>query len=92
MQPEAIAARFIAAHHRRGGGEPEALFRLSDFVGQPLEVARRNIAFARLLAMPGGEAELPGAFTEFKGQIQDGLGFVILSSVGRCRLHKLPPS
>jgi hypothetical protein len=57
-------------------------------------VTRRDTPFAWLLPMARGETELPGLFTQFKGEKQHRLSCVhcgILLVAGRCGHHGLSP-
>jgi len=52
MDPEGIAAGFVATHHRRGGREPEAPPRPRDFRFQCLQRPGRNLPDPRDLPRP----------------------------------------
>jgi hypothetical protein len=67
MQPEAFAARLVAADHRRGGAQTKARFGMSHCVEQAFEITCRHGAFAWLWPMTRAEAELPGICTQPKG-------------------------
>src|SRR5262249_12058 len=92
MQPEGFTGRFIATHHWGGFRETKASFGLGHLVEQARLVTRWDTPFARLLPMARGETELPGLFTQFKGEKQHRLSWVHcgrMLAVGRCGRHGL---
>ena len=66
MEPEAFAPRFMATDDGGRVRQTHTAFGLGDFVKHTLLLTCGHGALARLLPMPGGEAELPGFLTEFK--------------------------
>src|SRR6267143_958566 len=87
MQPEALSPRFIATSYGCRLRQTQAAFGLGDFVKDAILMPCGHGALARLLTMPGGEAELPGFFTQFKAHKQRRLGCVTILFVGRCGGH-----
>jgi len=70
MDPEGIAAGFVATHHRRGGREPEAPPRPRDFRFQCLQRPGRNLPDPRDLPTPRGDGEGPAALAQFERQVE----------------------
>src|SRR5215472_13905043 len=91
MEPEAFATGFIATDHRRGFRETEATFGLGNFVEHVLWLPCGHGALTRLLTRPGGEAELPSFFTQFKGHKQDTCCRALLHIASRWGGHGLSP-
>jgi hypothetical protein len=91
MQPEAFAPHFIATHHRGAFRQTQTAFGLGDFVEHTLLLPCGHGALARLLPMPGGAAELPRFFTEFKSYKQSVRCCALLPVASRWGGHRLSP-
>src|SRR2546430_2483082 len=91
MEPKALAARFIATHHRRRFRETQAGCGLGYFIEQALCVTCCHGAFAWVVTMARGATELPRFFTQLEGHKQSRLRCAIMRVVGRCGHHGFAP-
>ncbi len=82
VQPEAVAAGFVAAQHRRRGGQAEPLLGQRELLFERGRGARSDLALARGLAEADGEAQLPFLVAQLEGQVQ-GRSRAIIFGVGR---------
>jgi hypothetical protein len=81
MEPEAVAAGFIAGDHRGVDGQAEPLFGPLDLEADPDEAAGGQRAEPGLLAGARGEGQLPGAPAQLEGQVEHRSGRC--GSIGR---------
>jgi hypothetical protein len=91
VQPEPFATCSIATDYGGRFRQTQAAFGLGDFVEHTFLMSRGHGALARLLPMPGGEAKLPGFFTQFKGHKQGPLCLALLHIASRWGGHGLSP-
>jgi hypothetical protein len=70
MQPESVAARFVATLHRCTLGQAEALLGPCDLLFKCCQVARRDLAPARFLTQSDREAQRPVLFAQLEGQVE----------------------
>src|SRR5262245_59335547 len=69
MQPEAVAASFVAGADRGVGRQPEACLGLGDLGVEPVEVAGQHAPVAGLLGGLGGTGQQPLVLAEFQGDV-----------------------
>jgi len=69
MQPEPVAAGFVAAAHGRGGRQAEVRLRSRDLGLERLQCSRAYLAAQRRLIHSGGHRQHPLGVAEFEGEI-----------------------
>jgi hypothetical protein len=91
MEPKPFSTCFVTTDYRSRFRETEAALGLGNFLEYAFLIPCRYGALARLVAMAGGEAKLPGFLTQFKGYKQGHISYVTIRIVGYCGGHKLCP-
>ena len=81
----------ITTDHRCACRQTKAAVGLGDCLEYVPLGAGRDSALTRLVTRPRGAAQLPGVFTQCKGQTQATLGCGTIRLVGRCRGQGLSP-
>src|SRR5262249_50608351 len=84
--PEAVAAGLVAGVDRGVRRQPEAGLGLGNFLGQPVEVAGRHRAEARLLGGRRGARQQPLVLAQLQGDVQGLRGGHGSASVIRLRM------
>ena len=82
VQPEAVPAGFVAAHHRCSSGQAEPLLGQRDLLLERGRVASGDLALPRGLAEADREAQLPVLVAQLEGQVEGRL-WVTLCGVDR---------
>jgi hypothetical protein len=91
VEPEPIAAGFVAGKESDGAVEMEATAGRVDLPNEGVKIAGRDGAQSGLLAETRAEGQFPGAVGQLEGEIQGGwLGQSQMSRAGR-RGHDAPP-
>jgi hypothetical protein len=73
MQPETVAASFVATAHRRLVGQAEPLLSQADLLRERRQITGVDGALAGALALTDREVQLPVLVTQLEGHVEGGL-------------------